>query len=84
VLVAGRGRVVTIDEALLGALLGDAERGADLGPRAAGLARRRDEVPEEQVALVGDLARDLRRDGDAGERVAVGAAVVDGLDELVQ
>ena len=75
---------VAVHEPLLRALLRHAERGPDLGPGPARMTRRLDEVPEQQVGLAGDLARDLGGGRDARERVPVGASVVHGLDELRQ
>ncbi len=84
-LLVGRpGRRRAVDEALLRALLRHPERSADLRPRAPGLTGRFHEVPEQQVGLARDLPRHLRCDGYTRQRVLVGGAVVNRLNELVE
>ena len=68
----------------MGGLARHAERLADLGPGVAGGAARVDEVADERVAGVGELARDRRRGGQPGQGGVAGGVGGDGGDQVVE
>ena len=77
--VAGDRRVL-----LVGGLARHAERLADLRPRVAGGAARVDEVADERVAGLGQLARHRRRGGQPGQGGVAGRVGGDGGDQVVE